>query len=36
MSEYEIEERKMHEEIEAIRIENTNLREQIKEISNKT
>lgn len=33
MTQYEAEERKLHEETEAVRVENTNLREQIREIS---
>lgn len=36
MAQYEVEERKLQEEIENIRVENVGLREQIRQISNKT
>ena len=36
MAQYEVEERKLQEEIESVRVENVALREQIKQISQKT
>lgn len=36
MSQFEIEERKMQEEVEATRVENSQLREQIRDISKQT